>query len=171
METNVRLKRGHAVKGGVVAGLIGGAILALVLLVAALAARQDVWIGLKAAGAPLLGERALEPGFDLTAVLTGVLGHFAVAIVWGVLFAVLFYGLSPTATVAVGALWGLGVWIGMSYVVLPLVGLSELARAAPVGVAIVEHVIFGLALAIGFLPFQRTRPRAATTVSSTPILH
>ena len=48
----------------------------------------------------------------------------------------------------------------MYYVVLPIVGLGEVARSAPLGMAIIGHVIFGLAVGVGFLPFQRTRPHA-----------
>lgn len=157
MATTRESKRGHAIGGGVMAGVVGGVALALVMLVAAIAKGQDIWPGFKMASAPFLGERAMQPGFDLGAVLAGTASHFAVSIVWGVLFAILFYGLSKPATLAVGALWGIGVWLAMFYVVLPIAGLGEMAASAPIGMAILEHVIFGLAVAIGFLPFQRTK--------------
>src|SRR5206468_1344331 len=108
----------------------------------------------KGAGAPFLGERAMQPGFDGAAVLVGVVSHFAVSIVWGALFALLFYGLSRAATVAAGFLWGFVVWIGMFYVVLPIVGLGDMPSHIPVANAIIEHVIFGIVVALAFLPFQ-----------------
>jgi hypothetical protein len=43
----------------------------------------------------------------------------------------------------------------MYHVVLPLSGAGELVRNAPVGMSILEHVLFGLAVGLGFLPFQR----------------
>src|SRR5205823_1631571 len=98
--------RGHALGGGAVAGIIGGVVIAIALVVGALAKGQDVWPSFKGAAAPFLGERAMRPGFDGAAVLLGVICHFAVSIIWGVLFAAIFFGLSRGATVAAGAVWG-----------------------------------------------------------------
>jgi hypothetical protein len=128
------------------------------MLIAAQIKGQDLWPSLKGAAAPFLHERAMQPGFDGPAVVLGVLCHFAVSIGWGVLFAALFYGLSRGATVAAGALWGFVVWLGMFYIVLPLAGLSQMASSEPIAMAIVSHVIFGLAVAVGFLPYQQPRP-------------
>src|SRR5438874_12854430 len=102
-----------AIKGGVIAGIVGGVVISIYMAVMGAIAGRDVWQGAKGSGAPFLGERAMQPGFDGTAVLVGVLSHFAVSIIWGALFAVLFYGLSRAATVAAGFLWGFVVWIGM----------------------------------------------------------
>ena len=62
------------------------------------------------------------------------------------------------ATVLAGALWGIVVWLAMFYVVLPVAGAGVVARGAPIGGAVTGHLIFGLALGIGFLPFQRRQP-------------
>lgn len=168
MERTVQDRR-HALGGGMVAGVLGGIAIAVVLVVGALAKGQDIWPAFKGAAAPFLGERATTPGFDGPAVLLGILCHFAVSIGWGVLFAAIFFGLSRGATIAVGALWGIVVWLGMYYVLLPLVGQSQMARNEPVAMAIVSHVIFGLAVAIGFLPFQRTRPHTAPPSRHIPV--
>lgn len=160
--------RGRALGGGVVAGVIGGVVIALVMLVAALAKGQDIWPGFKGAAAPFIGERAMQPGFDAGAVVLGVVCHFAVSIVWGVLFAAVFYGLSRGATVAAGVLWGVVVWLGMFYIVLPIAGLPQVARSEPIAMAIISHVIFGLSVAIGFLPFQHPRPHAAPPATHAP---
>lgn len=42
----------------------------------------------------------------------------------------------------------------MFFVVLPIVGLGSVTRTAPISAALVEHLIFGLATGVGFLPFQ-----------------
>lgn len=164
MEPTYHDDRAHPLVGGIVAGVIGGAVLAIVLLGAALTAQQDVWIPLKAAAAPFLGERVTQPGFDPGAVALGGLAHFAVSIVWGVLFAVVVRGASKSATVVAGAIWGIVVWFGMYYIVLPILGLSWMVEGAPLGMAILTHVIFGLSVGLGFLPFQRTRPHATPPV-------
>jgi hypothetical protein len=161
-------RRRSVLVGGVVAGVLGGAVLAIVLVASAIARGQDLWIPLKGAAAPFLGERAGLPGFDAEAVALGAAAHFAVSIVWGVLFAALGYGLSRGATVVGGALWGFAVWFVMYSVVLPFVGLARMAETAPVGPAILSHVAFGLAVGLGFLPFQHPRPQLGGPVTRTP---
>ena len=91
--------RGRALGGGVVAGVLAGVALALVLVAMAIAAGHDAWMPLKGAAAPLLQDRAQAPGFDAEAIGVGIAGHFAISIVWGVLFAAIFYGLSRGATI------------------------------------------------------------------------
>jgi hypothetical protein len=166
--------REHALAGGAVAGVVGGIVLALATLVIGVALGIDVWSMLKGAAAPFFHERALQPGFDAPVVVLGAACHFAVSIIWGVLFGALCYGLSRPATVLAGAGWGLVVWAGMSYVVLPLVGLGAMARATPTGVAIVQHVLFGLAVGLAFLPFQHRQaggPAAGATRAASPRAH
>jgi hypothetical protein len=145
-----------AVKGGAVAGIAGGVVIALLMGLFDAVQGRDLWIGTKMAAYPFLGERVLQPGFDGGAVLLGLASHFGVSIIWGVLFGLLAFGLTSAGTIWFGLLWGLVVWIGMYYVVLPAVGAGEIARSAPLLGAVVNHLIFGLAVAIGFLPYQRT---------------
>ncbi|WP_394844205.1 hypothetical protein LZC95_45025 [Pendulispora brunnea] len=144
-------------KGGVAAGVFGGIVVALFGVVANVLEGRDFWAAFKGAGAPFLGERAMQPGFDSTAVIVGVLSHMAVSIAWAIPFAMLVYGLSRGATLVSSVLWGFIVWVGMYYVVLPMVGLQQIAASVPVGMAIVEHVIFAVAVAVGFLPYQRLK--------------
>jgi hypothetical protein len=164
-------ERVQAFKGGVIAGLLGGIVISVYMLIANFSQGRDIWVGMKMAGAPFLGlERAMVPGFEAGPVLLGLLCHFAVSVAWGALFGYLFYGFSRGATLALGLLWGVVVWFGMFYIVLPVVGLAEITKSVPVGAAILEHLVFGLAVAAGFLPFQRrverpTAPRLAPTAS------
>jgi hypothetical protein len=163
---------GHSVKGGIVAGIIGGIAISVWMLISTLVQGMDPWMIFKGAGAPFLGERAMQPGFDGVAVLVGTLCHFGISIVWGALFGVLFYGLSRAATVAMGVVWGVVVWLAMYYLVLPLVGLGAITESVPPWKAAVEHVLFGVVVALGFLPFQRrvTRhvPRPLAPTRPTP---
>ena len=150
-------ERKRAAIGGIVAGLVAGVVMALFVLVMNVLARQDIWVGMKVAGTPFLGEAATQPGFDLIPVVVGVATHLGIAAIWGLGFGMLFYGLSKIATVLLGALWGVVVWFGMLYVVLPAFGLGELARTMPLAIAVGEHVLFGVALAIAFLPLRGAR--------------
>ena len=145
----------HAIEGGVVAGLAAGLLLTLMMTAMSLARGTDVWFGIKGAAAPFLGARAMTPGFDFGAVLLGLIVHLAISVAWTLPFSLLVHGLGKGATVLAGAVWGLVVWIGMFYVVLPLVGQGAMVRQSPVGRAIAYHVFFGVAAAVAFLPFQR----------------
>jgi hypothetical protein len=151
----------QAVHGGAVAGIVGGVVLQLYFLLAAEVQRTDVWRAVKGPSAAFFGHRAAQSGFDALAVLVGIATHFAVASVWGILFGVVAFGLSRSATLIAGVGWGFTVWIGMFHVILPLVGLQNVASGTPIGLALLEHVIFGLSVAIGFFPYQREIPTAS----------
>jgi hypothetical protein len=144
--------------GGIVAGLAAGLFVVAVMLVSMAFKGQNLWPAFKGASAPFFHERAMQPGFDAGPVLAGTFFHFLISAGWGWLFAAVCFGLSRSATILAGALWGIVVWLGMYYVLLPLVRLGSMARSVPVGMAIIEHVLFGLVLAAAFLPFQRRVP-------------
>jgi len=139
--------RKHALTIGIFAGAAAGMALTLMMTLMSLAGGKDVWYGMKGAAAPFLGERAMQPGFDLLAVWMGLVSHLAVSAIWGVMFAFLFYGLSRGMTMLAGAAWGIAVWLGMFYLVLPISGLSAMADEAPLVKNIVYHELFGLGVA------------------------
>jgi hypothetical protein len=149
----------RAATGGIVAGLIGGLVLAAFLLLVNLMQGKDVWSVFKFAATPFLGMRAQVPGFDALAILFGSLCHFAVSAIWGLLFGLAFHGLNRKGTLVAGAFWGIVVWVGMYFVVLPMVGLGMMASQAPVLLSLVEHVLFGVATAAAYVPYQREVPR------------
>lgn len=151
---------GEAIAGGLVAGLIGGVVLSVLLLMSTLVQEANVWMALKGPGTPFLGERAGAPGFDVLAIFVGQAVHFAISAAWGILFGVIAYGWSRPMTVIAGLPYGIVVWLGMYYVALPIVGMAEMARATPVGMAVFLHLIFGLMVGVGFLPFQPSVRRA-----------
>lgn len=148
------IRPGHGVGPGAFAGAMAGVVLAVVRAVTAARAGGESWHPLEIASAPLLGPRALEPGFDATALVLGLVIHLALSVAWGAAFGLFFHGLSRRGTVIAGAFYGLVVWLLMFYVVLPLAGLSEVAATIATRTAIVDHVVFGLAIGIAYAPFQ-----------------
>jgi hypothetical protein len=154
--SNLELRR--AAGGGALAGLLSGLVLAVVLVMINVSSGGSLWTPLKFAGAPLLGERAMMPGFDAVGVLVGVGTHLAVSAFWGLTFGVVFFGGSRGLTLLAGLAWGFVVWLVMHFGVMPLVGLGAAARQSPYGIAILEHLLFGVVLAVAFLPFQRSLP-------------
>jgi hypothetical protein len=141
--------------GGAIAGAIAGVTIALLTAAAHLIRGESPWVGLKIAAYPFLGERVLRPSLDAGALALGVFDHLAVSAIWGVLFALLAFGLSRWATVAFGAAWGLMALFAMMFLVVPLAGATRLEEAMAVGPSVLTHVTFGLALGLAFLPFQR----------------
>jgi hypothetical protein len=135
--------------------MAAGAALLCLMLLRTFNAHQDMWRQLKLAGMPFLGARAIEPGFALGPVLIGVGCHLGIALIWGLTFALLFDGMSKTATLLAGALMGVACWLTMFHAVLPLFGLGHLAQLMPARLAAFEHLIFGLYLGLAYLPFQR----------------
>jgi hypothetical protein len=122
---------------------------------------SSFWPVLKGTARPLFDPQRISSGaFDFWPVVIGALLHLAISAGWGVLFALMFYGLSRGLTVFAGLFWGLVVWVSMSYVLLPLLGLSQQVRLIPVGGAVLSHLWFGLVIALAFLPFQRKWPRS-----------
>lgn len=147
----------RAIVGGMAAGIFAGLVLNALMAGMAVASGADVWSAFKGAGAPFLGDRASQPGFDPVALIAGAFGHYLVSIVWGVIFALLAYGFSRGATLVLGLLYGVVVWFGMFFVVLPLVGLGAMTEYGKNVISIASHVLFGFSLALGFLPFQLPR--------------
>ena len=83
----------------------------------------------------------------------------------------LVYGLSKPMTLLASLAFGIAVWLGMYYVVLPLAGLGDMARGSPISSAIMTHVVFGLGLGVGFLPFQRRKPIARRRIEHREPAH
>jgi hypothetical protein len=144
-----------AVARGAFAGLGAGVFLTILMTVMSAANGKDVWYGIKGAAAPFLGERAMSPGFDLPAVILGLASHLVISAIWGILFAISFFAAGRAATIIGGILWGFVVWIGMYYVVLPVVGLASMQSDAPVGRAIAFHLFFSGAMTAAYVLYPR----------------
>ncbi len=155
-EAMTRTEGRHPVfAGGALAGVVGGLVVGVLALAARTVRGDAPWVGLKIAAYPFLGDRVLKPGFDGAALVLGVVDHLAVSAIWGILFALLAFGLSRWATVGFGAAWGLIVLFVMSYLVVPLAGATRVEDAMSVGPTVLAHVTFGVAVGLAFLPFQR----------------
>ncbi|MGA9523261.1 MAG: hypothetical protein WBV82_17465 [Myxococcaceae bacterium] len=160
----------RAIGGGVVAGLVGGIALWALSAFWSVTQQGAFWPVFKGAAAPFLGsERITSPGFDAEAVALGAVVHLLISAGWGLAFALFFYGVARALTVGAGLFWGLMVWLSMYYVLLPMVGLSQMVRTTPVWMAIVTHLFFGLVVGLAFLPFQRTYPRIHAPQRAPPV--
>jgi len=138
--------------GGVVAGVLF-AIFGM-LVAAATAGMEALFLPLRMIGAMILGERALDPGFSFIAAgAAGVLLHIVMASIFGAVFGEVasrpFLARSTTALVIAGSVYGLVLWLGNYYVIAPLAGWAWLPNQTDPLTQFVGHTLFfGAVLAI-----------------------
>ena len=144
--------------GGIVAGLVFAAYETIVT--AAMMGMDAFFMPLRMIGAILLGPVAMDPGYPLwTAVLAALAVHLPLAIVYGVIFAVIVGGLrSAAADTTLGAVFGLGLWLINFYVIAPA-AFPWFLMSSPL-VQFIGHTFFFGAV-LGWLVWQ-ARQRAAS---------
>ena len=153
--------RGLTLRDGVRAGLVGAVVSAAWGLVVSPILGTDVVRETRLAAVPLLGARALEPEYAALAFLVGGASHVAVSIAWGIVFALVCPMPAPLFMLAAGALFGVVVWLVMHHALLPLLGVGWIVAGFSTGRAITEHVVFGMAVAVGLFfvhPGDSARP-------------
>lgn len=104
----------------------------------------------------------LMPELNVIQMLSGMLGtsaavawlvHFAVGIVWGVLFALVYGALPGGNGIVKGIVFGLLGWLAMMLFVMPMAGAGlfgmNLGIMAPVMTAIL-HVVFGAVMGFAY---------------------
>lgn len=155
--TGASWPRGSAAGGGAWAGFYGGIIAAVYMLSLFFVNGRSIWLAAKLPAAPFLSSASMTGAFELGPVVAGAAIHFAVAMFWGVAFGLVFYGFSRPATMFWGAVWGAFVWFVMYHLWLPLVPADDVRNIISARTAFVPHLLFGLGVALGFLPFQRHR--------------
>jgi hypothetical protein len=111
------------------------------------------WPTVKLAAVLLVGrDVAWSPEFDPLAVVLGGAIELAVAVVWGMVFALLFRGLTRAGTVVAGIAFGFVMW-GVADVAFPALFPAATAPI-PMTASLVQQMLAGLALGVGFAPFQ-----------------
>jgi hypothetical protein len=146
---------GARLREGVGAGLIGGIVVAVWALLMSPILGTHPLHETRLAAASLLGDAALRSGNAPLALLVGGTCHLAVSIAWGMVFAFVCHRLPPIATLAAGAVFGVGVWLAMHRGLLPMLGLEWIIAGFSTARAITEHVVYGMGVALGLLAIRR----------------
>ena len=144
-------------RSGVVAGLLAAVATVALPLGLALWRGEDLLREMKTPATPLLGLRALAPGFDAWAIALGGAMHVVVAVGWALPFAWLVQRSATAMVLGFGLAWGVLVWLAMFHLLVPLVNAEAAIRGFSVARALAEHAIYGLALAAGVLGQRRWR--------------
>ncbi|ANU07817.1 hypothetical protein [Paraurantiacibacter namhicola] len=145
-------------KTGAMAGLVAGAIfLAVELVMVPLVLGGALWGPPRMMAAIAMGDGVLPPPatFDAGIVLVGMLVHFALSAVLGVVFAAMAkaMNLSGTKAIVAGAVFGLLVYLVNFYGLTAVFPWFEMARN---WVTIFAHLVFG-----GVLGWYYRSPAAA----------
>jgi hypothetical protein len=130
-------------KAAVIAGLIAGPIFLLVLLVAyPLVTGGTPWTVFRFMGAIILGESVLPPPttFDAGVVVTAVLLHFILSVIYTLVLAFIVHRWGILITVIGGALFGLALYLINFFTFTMFFPWFYPARAWPFSVV---HILFG----------------------------
>jgi hypothetical protein len=130
-------------KAAVIAGLIAGTIFLLVLLVAyPLVTGGTPWTVFRFMGAIILGESVLPPPttFDAGVVVTAVLLHFILSVIYTLVLAFIVHRWGILITVIGGALFGLALYLINFFTFTMFFPWFYPARAWPFSVV---HILFG----------------------------
>lgn len=147
---------------GILAGLIAGAVfIVMEMALVALVGGDSPWAPPRMIAAIVLGSGVLPPPttFDLTIFVVAMAIHFVLAIVLGLVFALIAHRLSvnyswwsmPVALLA-GAIFGLAIYAINFYGLTTVFPWFAMARNA---ISIVSHVAFGVVLAGSYQALAR----------------
>lgn len=136
-------------KAAIGAGLLAGLVfLILEMVLVPLFLNGSPWGPPRMIGAIALGQDVLPsppppPTFDVGVVLVAMMIHFAISAVYGVVLAFIIHRLETGAALAVGAVFGLVLYL-VNFYVVPALGIFPWFEMAQNWVSIVSHVVFGL---------------------------
>lgn len=149
--------------GGALAGLGGGAVMAIAGAITSLAAGNDIWLEAKQIAAGVMGQGvAALPGFAAGPVIVGTILHFLIAGALGAVFGILVGRILKLTSdfgmpIIVGLIYGFALWLLAYFVILPVLNPALRETYAPT--FIIQHLLYGV---VTGLLYMRLRPRAYT---------
>jgi hypothetical protein len=151
-----------ALAAGAGAGIVGGILMAMFMMMYAAMALGSMWAPLRMLGATFYGPEALVGGAGV--MLWGLMVHMMASAGLGALFAALIGArASGGAALGWGVAYGLAVLVGMTFLVLPWANPTMFARVQLiVGAWIIGHIVFGMGVALAPALMRRAaEPRFA----------
>lgn len=144
-------------KAGIYAGLIAGLVfLVLEMVLVATIGGGSAWAPPRMIGAMVLGEGVLPPPatFDLGVVMVAMAVHFVLAILLGIVFALIAgkAGWGAGMTAVAGLVFGLIVYVVNFYGMTAIFPWFAMARN---GISIFAHAMFGLVLGYSYHALAR----------------
>lgn len=141
------------IRSGIIAGLVAGLVFLIVeMILVPTVGGGALWAPPRMMAAIALGEGVLPPPatFDAGTIFVGMLVHFALSAVLGVIFALVMRGVASSRglVLAAGLVFGLAVYVVNFYGLTALFPWFAMARNA---ISIFAHAVFGLVLAAWLL--------------------
>ena len=130
---------------GIGPGLIGGAVMLVMLVILSLARGEGLLWPLKLIATTFMGPEAMEGGFGM-AVLGG-LAHFAVSVLLGMVFAKVVGRTTRRRALLMGLLYSVAIWAFVQFIVLPIANPFLATQLGTVWTFFAGHLGYGLMLA------------------------
>lgn len=150
-------------RAGLLAGLAAGLAMSVVMMaIVTFVMGMDPWAAPKLAWSLVAGKEAIRPGFEPLPVMGGMVIHFGLSGVYGLVFAWLAAQLKPGAAL-LGAAYGFAIYV-VNIVILPValpgwIGHMKPPDATMHALQAVEHVVFGLVLGVLYGAWRRDTVR------------
>ena len=144
--------QGSIWKAGLLAGLIAGAVELAALIGLLLAQGVSIWVPVRMTAAIVLGQGVLPPpeSFDGAATAIALTLHFGLSAVYGMVIALLIRRLERMPALAVGAAFGIAVWLLNYFVLAPSFFPWLIAQRGALSTPFL-HAIFGVAAVGAYL--------------------
>lgn len=141
------MRRSLAVTGAIV-GLIAGMVMAMWAMIVAAMMGAGLLASPQMIAEPLFGPFHMCT-FNPGAFVVGLMIHMMFSLVFGIVFAAIWQGINQGGIVPIigGMVYGVMIWLVMSYVVAPVVG-SHIAQEMPTWAWLVAHLMFGVVLGL-----------------------
>jgi hypothetical protein len=168
MAISKRLAAGDIISSGLASGFLGGTLMMAAWLVQSSTAGAGRWLPVKLVAGVFYGVDALIG--DTGVIALGMVTHYAVAMALGMLFSALLYRIGSLWTsLALGILFGLGVWAFMTWLILPWANDVMLNRVRLIGPWwLAWHALFGIGLGLTPLFRRRVVPARLATAPVPP---
>lgn len=140
--------------GGAIAGLVGGAAMAVIAAIISASIGGDIWLEAKQIATMVYGpEVATMSGFVVGPVIVGTLIHFLFSMLFGSLYSLLTRRLLQLPTdfgtpILSGLIYGMMVWMLAYFIALPAMGSVLMQTYAPA--FIVQHLVYGVVLGLTY---------------------
>ncbi len=153
----------HDLIAGALAGIGGGLAMGLLAQLVSIFDRSgalSVWAPLNQVSSAILGSGVAGPQFNFAAALIGLIFHFGLSALLGMVFALIYHGILRLprlfgAPIAAGLIYSLIVYL-IASVALPIIAPTVAFAAKPGFVA--GHLVFGIVIG---LIYARLRPTFA----------
>jgi uncharacterized membrane protein YagU involved in acid resistance len=138
---------------GILGGLLGGVLESLVVMVNAAVVGQSIFTPMHMVATPIVGmapmEAAMQGGtlyMEPIPAFVGMVGHFMWSALWGALFGLIAAGARLTSQAALWSspIYGIGVGLFMSAVVLPIFQMQPMWLGVGWPVFLIAHAAYGL---------------------------